>query len=337
MRSITISVPLKATLLGEHAVVYGHRAIAIAIPLRIKFTMIPTSCNCTEVVCHGLSAEVFMARIRGDVIDVVANREDVKRALSYVVTALRLCEKMLDVRLLNARIEIQSSVPMGVGLGTSAAVSVGVVALCYAVLGEDVMSNRNRIRIAEIGWKVEREVQGAASPMDTFTVALGGVRLVDPKASTVEGIATKLNVIDMPILVGYTPKKTSTKELIMYVRSILDRTSIGKAILSVIGDLVDEAVEAINRNDLELLGMLMNINHGLLNALGVVDKDTETIVRVLRKGGALGAKMSGAGGGGAFVALARSRSDIDKLVYLCRAFEVSIASTSIDENGIIAE
>mgnify|MGYP001369376624 CR=1 FL=1 len=52
------------------------------------------------------------------------------------------------------------------------------------------------------------------------------------------------------------------------------------------------------------LGDLMNINHGLLSALGVVSVENEKMVAIARDAGALGAKVTGAGFGGAMIALA---------------------------------
>ena len=53
----------------------------------------------------------------------------------------------------------------------------------------------------------------------------------------------------------------------------------------------------------------MNINHGLLNAIGVSTPDLENMVAIARLNGALGAKLTGAGGGGSIVALCPSSED----------------------------
>jgi mevalonate kinase len=61
----------------------------------------------------------------------------------------------------------------------------------------------------------------------------------------------------------------------------------------------------LGHGDLETLGEMMNINHALLCAVGVSNEPLDKMVYTARKAGALGAKLTGAGGGGCIVALAR--------------------------------
>ena len=67
--------------------------------------------------------------------------------------------------------------------------------------------------------------------------------------------------------------------------------------------MVIQSIQAIQNNDFELLGQLMNLNHGLLNALQVSTPELERLVMIARESGALGAKLTGGGGGGAMIAL----------------------------------
>jgi Mevalonate kinase len=62
-------------------------------------------------------------------------------------------------------------------------------------------------------------------------------------------------------------------------------------------------VKAIEAYDLERLGELMNVCHGLLNALRVSSSELEDMVQIARESGALGAKLTGGGGGGSIVTL----------------------------------
>jgi mevalonate kinase len=71
-------------------------------------------------------------------------------------------------------------------------------------------------------------------------------------------------------------------------------------------EIVSRAIEAFKENDLETLGSLMNINHALLYGIGVSDESLEWLTNAARKAGALGAKLTGAGGGGCMIALSRN-------------------------------
>ena len=66
-------------------------------------------------------------------------------------------------------------------------------------------------------------------------------------------------------------------------------------------------LDAAQRGDLEHLGELMNVCHGLLNALRVSSPELEHLVEIARRHGALGAKLTGGGGGGSMIALCPER------------------------------
>ena len=75
-------------------------------------------------------------------------------------------------------------------------------------------------------------------------------------------------------------------------------------IFQAIGAISERAVPLIREQNLAELGQLMNINHGLLAALGVSSRELDELVYAARgAGGALGAKLTGAGGGGCMIAL----------------------------------
>jgi len=70
-----------------------------------------------------------------------------------------------------------------------------------------------------------------------------------------------------------------------------------------------QGVTAIEKYDLPRLGELMNICHGLLNALQVSTWQLEQMVQIAREHGALGAKLTGGGGGGSIIALCTDNHD----------------------------
>ena len=74
------------------------------------------------------------------------------------------------------------------------------------------------------------------------------------------------------------------------------------------GDLVRAGRVALEGGDWETLGALMDAGQGLLNGFGVSTPILERMIGTARGAGALGAKLSGAGGGGAIIALAPERS-----------------------------
>ena len=67
--------------------------------------------------------------------------------------------------------------------------------------------------------------------------------------------------------------------------------------------------EALEAKRYDVLGSLMNVCHGLLNAIEVSTPDLENMVAIARENGAAGAKLTGAGGGGSIVALCPGKED----------------------------
>jgi mevalonate kinase len=332
---IVVKVPLKITLFGEYAVVFKKPAIAATLPVYMLSKVVPNNDGILYIKSSTLLGKLHMISIDRTalkVVDSYVEEAEVLKFLRYVLKALELCEE--EIRPGSRKgfyIEMESPVPAGVGLGTSAAVSVATVSACLATYIGGTEVDRNLI--ARIAWKTEQEVQGAASPMDTYTITFGGLRYIEPSVPFAEEIKTQQK---LPVLVGYVPKKATTAELVNDVkRKGAIVPEVFNAIIDTIGLIVNNAKQAILKNDLEMLGILMNMNHGLLEALNVVSVEHSLIVKALRAVGALGAKTSGAGGGGAFVALARSHSEIPMLSKVAEAFNAKIIASEIGSSGVM--
>jgi mevalonate kinase len=88
-----------------------------------------------------------------------------------------------------------------------------------------------------------------------------------------------------------------TKALIAGVRARKELfPAIFEDVCNATEELTAEAIKAIEANDTAKLGALLNINHGLLDAIGVVPRRLSSLVKVAQSLGALGAKVTGAGG-----------------------------------------
>ena len=89
--------------------------------------------------------------------------------------------------------------------------------------------------------------------------------------------------------------------------------------------LVLRGVQAIQDGDVKLLGELMNICHGMLNALQVSTPELEQLVDIARENGALGAKLTGGGGGGSIIAVCE-----DNQQQIVDAIRAAAPSTTIE-------
>jgi mevalonate kinase len=105
-------------------------------------------------------------------------------------------------------------------------------------------------------------------------------------------------------VIGISGKESLTAVTVGKVRNAWQRNpALYDGIFQQIDQLTLQGVEAMQQYDLERLGDLMNICHGLLNALRVSSWEVEELVQIAREHGALGAKLTGGGGGGSIVAL----------------------------------
>jgi mevalonate kinase len=194
-------------------------------------------------------------------------------------------------------IEVNSTVPVAAGLGSSAAVAAAVAAAVGALLNVK-MSKEDVFRIA---YEAEKIMHGTPSGVDPAISTFGGAMLfqIDTGFKPLDVKA------DFPLVIGNTGVERSTKTQVSKVRSLRDKyPQIVELMMRTAREIVLRAVEALKKDDLETLGELMNINHALLYGLEVSDESLEWLINAARKAGALGAKLTGAGGGGCMIALA---------------------------------
>jgi mevalonate kinase len=193
------------------------------------------------------------------------------------------------------RIKIESDIPPASGLGSSAAIVVATLAALSHHLGLGLSIDE----IALQSHRIEKTVQqGLGSPTDTALATYGGYLLVS------DGVK-RISLPEMEMAVGYTKRPHDTRAEVEKVQSLCRRyPEVIGPIFQAIGNITSRAVPLIKEQRLEELGRIMNINHGLLEALGVGTRELSDLVYAARgAGGALGAKITGAGGGGCMIAL----------------------------------
>jgi mevalonate kinase len=293
----TSSAPGKVYLFGEHAVVYGEPAVPCAIERRARVTVTERDDDRLRVDASDLSIEGFTVEYGGSTDeqpDVDVPTPLLEAATGYVDSAVSQARDATDRPNAGFDVQIESEIPLGAGLGSSAAVAVAGIDAATRELGVDLDARE----VADRAYRVEHDVQdGEASRADTFCSAMGGaVRVEGDDCST-------LKAPDLPFVVGYDGTGYDTGELVAGVRALREEYGFAADTVSTIGDLVREGERALAADDTAELGRLMDFNHGLLSALGVSARSLENMVWAARDGGALGAKLTGAGGGGSIVAL----------------------------------
>ncbi|BCU69304.1 mevalonate kinase [Stygiolobus caldivivus] len=294
---VEANVPLKLTLFGEHAVVYGKPAIAYTISENLKVRVRESE------KFYVASDNLQLKGIRVDLHEFKIENENVKKVISYVTEVINyFSEKYGFNNERKALIEIESNVDPSVGLGTSAAVVVGTVIAYSKFLGLDLQKQD----IAKISHEIELRVQGIASIMDTHTETYGGFLLIR------ENKVENLNIpVPLTFSAGYFRRIMTTAEMLRNVKNLKDRDpSLFNSLIDSIERVTLEAKEALISGDIDRLGELMYVNHGLLFSLGVTVPILDQFVSMSRASGVKGCKVSGGGGGGAVICTKDQRAEL---------------------------
>lgn len=322
---VTASAPGKAILFGEHAVVYGKPAIAVAVNRRAYVTLKKREDKRIHVKINDLNLSGFIDPENGGVqVEDLDEKAEVKEKgiLDYILSAVLKVQNGVDQGM---NIEVGLDIPIGAGLGSSAAITVATIAAVSKFSGVKLSEDE----IAEHAHNVEIEVQGAASRIDTTLSTYGGVIYLSKDAEGVLPLKIDWNI---PLVVGYTEERGNTGELVESVKLKKEAyPEVINPILNAVEAVTDDAVNALVEKDERRIGELMNINQGLLDAMGVNTGDLSRMAYTARKAGALGSKITGAGGGGSIIAYCPGKVDevIANLNKKDKAFSADISMDGV--------
>ncbi|MFB6109699.1 MAG: mevalonate kinase, partial [Halodesulfurarchaeum sp.] len=282
-----------------------------------------------RVQAQDLSLEGFTVEYDGSTRgtpEVDVTEELLEAAMGYVEGAIDQVRDVADTPEAGFDVQIESQIPLGAGLGSSAAVVVATIDAASRALDVEL----DRAEIADRAYRVEHAVQdGQASRADTYCSAMGGAVLVEGDD------CRQIAAPDLPLVVGYDGGAGDTGALVSGVRSLRETYPFVADTVESIGDLVEEGIEALEAEDIEELGRLMDFNHGLLAALGVSSRSLDAMVWAARDAGAAGAKLTGAGGGGSIVALDETDAAETALEIAPACMEAFRAE--LDTDGVRAE
>jgi mevalonate kinase len=296
------SAPAKIILFGEHFVVYDKPAIVIAINKRAYVTVRPRVNG--EILIKSENMEVSGIFSSDGRYQPIEGGLDAERKLKPIYTVAINLLSMSDENV-GFEIYVDSRIPVAAGLGSSAAVAVASA----AALGKFLEINLSKEEIFRLAFESEKIIHGNPSGVDPAISTYGGI-LAYRRSIGIERLSID---VDLPLVVGDTKIERVTGEMVSRVSKLRRRySSIIDKVMDVGGDLVALGVKALKSGDLETLGELMNINHALLYTIGVSSDEIEKLVHAARRAGALGAKLTGAGGGGCIIALSR-RVDLDRV------------------------
>lgn len=268
----------KVILLGEHAVVYGVPALAVGIDRGAHARAAPRTPGPSRLLVHGWNITVYEDQLE----------HDLARAFRALLEAARAHSPSLEAQ----DVEVDASLPPGGGLGCSAAIGVAIARALCPHAGHDA------IQALAMGW--ERVFHGNPSGVDAAVAARGGCVLFR-RGDPIEPVRVRG---PLQLCIGNTGRASSTKAMVEGVARLRDgQQDVVDRSFEAVGALVQSARLALEAGDRIALGRLMDRNQTLLGGLSLSTPEIETMCGLARDAGALGAKLTGAGGGGCVVAL----------------------------------
>jgi mevalonate kinase len=267
----------KVILLGEHGGVYGHPVLAGPLSLGVRARAVPAR------LCQLVAPRALAPAARQSLVQAFAR-------------AAELCGQP------RVAVVLEADLPMSMGLGSSAAVSVA----CARVLLQAAGRPCSPARVLQVALEMERQFHGTPSGVDHTTSVQGRLLLYRKAPGAEQGRHQGVHSPKpLRVVVALAGERGPTQATVAALRARQARWPQRYArLLRELGRLAAEGAQAVEAGDLEALGNAMNINQGLLAALELCSPVLEDMVHRLRSLGALGAKLTGAGGdGGAVIGL----------------------------------
>jgi mevalonate kinase len=265
-------------LLGEHAVVYGVPALVVGID------------RGAHAIARSIDTAPSTLQLGGQTVFAdAASENDIARAFSALLGE--------GAGVGPVSVEATTDLPPGGGLGCSAALGVAIGRAVEA-LGAGAPEHAV---LRAIAW--EKIFHGNPSGIDTAAASRGGCLRFSRSA----GVRAVPPAVDLWICVGSTGISSSTRVMVEGLARLRARKpEMVDQSIGAIGALVENAALAITAGDLTGLGQLLDLNQILLSGLMLSTELIEQMCTAARSAGALGVKLTGAGGGGSVIALVPS-------------------------------
>ena len=328
------SAPAKVILFGEHFVVYGSPAILAAINKRISVYARTIIHDEDKIVIRsdiGVAAEYWY---NGEFNALEGGRKT-KAVLDPLYCAIRQVllkrnkkKKKKKKKKIGIEVVISSRVPPGIGLGSSAASCVATVAAVDSLF----QKSPSRQKVCELAIESERLIHKRTSGADCYVSTFGGLMQYYGKSKNFKNIETKGS---LSLVVASTGIKHSTSDLVAGVKRFKDTNKIlFESLAKQTSDICLQACTAIQSGNCDKIGELMNENQIILQQIGISHHKVDDIIDICNKAGAMGSKITGAGGGGAVIALAASKQESTKIASHVNAAGYPSFEVEIDYNGL---
>lgn len=303
MKEVFASAPGKIILFGEHAVNRGKAAIAAAVDRRVycrieldsrQGYLLVSGDKMEEQPCYYLGKfkeEIDGLRLREDYDGIRERARDFFAPARYVLARLYERHPFSGIE-----IEWHSQLPMSAGLGSGAATYTSLVAAFFAAKGMSIDPRE----IANTAYQGDIIAHGGiASSLDSSTCSFGGIIRYTVK----EGAQQLAAIPDLALVLIDTLVRSDTAEMNTIVRRWLSESPERRYVFDNVGFIADQAIRALADRRYGDLGNLMDLHQLLQEQMGTGCPGCRRSIELAHGAGALGAKITGSGGGGVIIAL----------------------------------
>ena len=310
MKSIA-SAPGKVILFGEHFVVYGVKAILCSINKRVTVTAEKTSERKISI-----NSKIGKLEIEPD------------KPISEINSPLKpfyyLANKSIENKDSGIRIQIDSEIPLGAGLGSSSACCVAGAAAIFKLFG-----NISREEVLKLAIEAERTIFENTSGADCTVCTYGGIMEYD-KNKGFKKIQYKPN---FQLVIINSNIEHSTQSMVSKVKEFENKNTEEFSRLSDLeSKLVEDVLKLVKENKIQEIGQKMNQNQKYLENIGISNKELTKMIRIGQES-SFGAKITGSGGGGCIFALT-NESNLQNILKKFKDNNYECFSTKIDFKGL---
>lgn len=326
--------------------VYGHSAIALplknlrmrAVVTNCNESLVPVSCkSLSSASCESLasasreslaSTTNLDSHITLSCLDFTGKLSEIPTRFNSIRTAIRASLEFAGWSGENLHIFTESDFPAERGLGSSAAAAGAIIRAILDYYGVSASDDE----IFKLTQTAECVAHGRSSGLDaTATAASWPVRFS-------RGCFDRMEInMRAWLVLADSGCKGMTRETVEALHSRLESNPVEVgAQLNKLGEIAAVAEDDLVFGRIENMGKQMTFAHRILADLGVSTAKLDTLVDAACKHGALGAKLTGGGGGGCVIALADSEdaakrvSEAFKNAGACDTWIVNIGDSAIN-------
>ena len=305
------SAPGKVILFGEHFVVYGIKSILCSINKRVTVTAEKTK-------ERKISIESEIGKL------VLEPNESISKINSPLKPFYYLANRALKEENEGLKIQIESEIPLGAGLGSSSACCVAGAAAIFNLFGEI-----SKKKILELAIEAEKTIYQNTSGADCTVSTYGGLMEYDKN----NGFRKIEDEPNFQLVIANSDIEHSTESMVSKVKEFENQNKDKFYELSSLeSKLVNDVLKLIKENKIKEIGEKVNLNQKFLEEIGISNEKLEDMIKIGQMS-SYGAKITGSGGGGCIFALT-NESNLENTLKEFTNKKYECFATKIDFKGL---